>query len=200
MIGYRFIKRAFDIVVSSLVLAVGAPVIAFVAFVVRAKLGSPILFKQQRPGLHETVFEIVKFRTMTDARDKHGDLLSDDIRLTSFGRFLRSTSLDELPELLNVVRGDMSLVGPRPLKVEYLGRYSPAQRRRHNVRPGITGLAQVSGRNSLPWEERFELDVYYVDNLSLKLDLQVLAKTISSVLKRDGISEAGEATMTEFRG
>ena len=200
MIDYRATKRAVDIGAAVILLTMFSPIIALTALAVRVKLGSPVLFRQPRPGRRDEVFEIVKFRTMTDGRDHQGNLLPDNERLTRFGHFLRSASLDELPELLNVLRGQMSLVGPRPLKVEYLSRYTTDQRRRHDVRPGITGLAQVTGRNGLPWEQRFELDLHYVDNMSFALDVQVLCKTIVSVLKRDGISEDGEATMSEFQG
>lgn len=177
-----------------------SPVLFMVMLLVRTKLGSPVLFAQQRPGLGGRVFRIYKFRTMTDARGADGELLSDSERLTRFGALLRSTSLDELPELWNVLKGDMSLVGPRPLLVEYLDRYTPEQARRHEVRPGITGWAQVNGRNALSWEDRFELDVWYVENRSLLLDVKILAMTVWTVLRREGISSAGEATMSEFLG
>jgi sugar transferase EpsL len=198
--AYQYGKRAFDITIAGVVLLVTSPIIVLTSIAVRKKLGSPVLFRQPRPGLHGKVFEIAKFRTMTDERDASGALLADDIRLTRFGKVLRSTSIDELPELVNVLRGDMSLVGPRPLRVEYLDRYTPEQNRRHEVRPGITGLAQVSGRNNVPWDERFELDVQYVDSMSFRLDLQILLKTVTAIVKRDGISEEGNVTMTEFRG
>jgi lipopolysaccharide/colanic/teichoic acid biosynthesis glycosyltransferase len=176
------------------------PVLAVLALLVRAKLGSPVLFRQKRPGMDARIFELIKFRTMTDARDARGNLLPDAARLTPFGRWLRSSSLDELPELLNVLRGEMSLVGPRPLLVQYLERYSPVQRRRHEVPPGITGWAQVNGRNALSWEEKFALDVWYVDNRSLWLDVRILALTVGQVVFRRGISAPGEATMPEFVG
>ncbi len=176
------------------------PVLAVVAVLVRLKLGSPVFFRQKRPGLNGVIFEMVKFRTMTDARDAQGKLLPDAVRLTPFGRFLRSTSLDELPELWNVLRGDMSLVGPRPLLVQYLERYSPRQARRHEVRPGITGLAQVKGRNALSWEEKFEWDVRYVETRSLALDLKILWLTVAAVVFRKGSSAAGGATRGEFGG
>lgn len=193
-------KRAFDLVVLLAAAPFWLPVLAVVAVLVRLKLGSPVLFRQKRPGLNGVIFEMVKFRTMTDARDGQGQLLPDAVRLTPFGRFLRSTSLDELPELWNVLRGDMSLVGPRPLLVQYLERYSPRQARRHEVRPGITGLAQVKGRNALSWEEKFEWDVLYVETRSLALDIKILWLTMAAVVLRRGISAAGEATMGEFRG
>jgi len=167
---------------------------------VRRKLGRPVLFRQSRPGLHERSFEIRKFRTMTDDRDTDGNLLADSERLLPFGRFLRSTSLDELPELWNVLKGEMSLVGPRPLLMEYLDLYSEEQARRHEVRPGITGWAQVNGRNALTWEEKFDLDVWYVDNHSLWLDLKILILTIARVFKREGVSQEGHATMERFQG
>lgn len=193
-------KRAFDLVVLPAAAPFWLPVLAVVAVLVRLKLGSPVIFRQKRPGLNGVIFEMVKFRTMTDARDGQGQLLPDAVRLTPFGRFLRSTSLDELPELWNVLRGDMSLVGPRPLLVQYLERYSPRQARRHEVRPGITGLAQVKGRNALSWEEKFEWDVLYVETRSLALDIKILWLTVAAVVLQRGISSAGEATMPEFRG
>ena len=175
-----------------------APLLAVTAIFVRIFLGSPVLFRQERPGRAGKLFTICKFRTMTDARDASGRLLYDNHRLTAFGRFLRASSLDELPELWNVVLGQMSLIGPRPLKVQYLPMYSPEQMRRHDVTPGITGWAQVNGRNGVAWEERFQLDVWYVDNMSLKLDLRILWLTVRSVFNREGISAAGQATMQEF--
>lgn len=193
-------KRAIDIVASSLALVLLSPVLLVLLVLVRLKLGSPAIFSQERPGLGGRTFRLYKFRTMTDARDSSGALLPDDERLTPFGRFLRSTSLDELPEFWNVLKGDMSLVGPRPLLVEYLDRYTPEQARRHEVRPGITGLAQVSGRNELSWEERFKLDVWYVDNHTLWLDLKILAMTVWKAIRREGVSSPGHATMPEFRG
>ncbi|MFN3597237.1 MAG: sugar transferase [Rubricoccaceae bacterium] len=193
-------KRLFDIVCAALGLLVLAPVLGAVALAVRVKLGSPVLFRQTRPGLSGRPFEMVKFRTMTDARDAQGRLLPDAERLTAFGRFLRSTSLDELPELWNVLRGEMSLVGPRPLLMQYLERYSPEQARRHEVRPGITGWAQVNGRNALSWEEKFALDVWYVDHQSFALDLRILWMTVRKVLAREGISAESSATMPEFTG
>lgn len=193
-------KRLFDIVVATLLLLVLALPLLCLILLVRSKLGRPALFRQVRPGLGGKSFEMVKLRTMTDARDESGKLLPDAQRLTSFGRFLRSTSLDELPELWNVLKGDMSLVGPRPLLMAYLPLYSPEQARRHEVRPGVTGWAQVNGRNTLAWPDKFRLDVWYVDNRSFMLDLRILWLTVRKVLVRDGISAAGEATMTPFTG
>ncbi len=193
-------KRLFDLLLSiGLLLALALPLLLLWALV-RRKLGSPVLFRQVRPGLHGRPFMMVKFRTMTDERGADGELLPDAQRLTSFGRFLRATSLDELPELWNVLRGEMSLVGPRPLLMEYLPLYSPEQARRHEVRPGITGWAQVNGRNALSWEERFKLDVWYVDHRSLWLDLCILWMTVRKVIVREGISAQGEATMPRFTG
>ena len=193
-------KRVFDFVVSALGLLLLAVPLALLAWQVRRKLGSPVLFTQVRPGLHSRPFRMVKFRTMTDARDVSGALLSDAQRLTPFGRFLRTSSLDELPELWNVLRGEMSLVGPRPLLMEYLPLYSPEQARRHAVLPGITGWAQVNGRNAISWTDKFALDVWYVDNCTMWLDVQILWRTVRKVLVRDGISAAGEVTMTAFTG
>lgn len=193
-------KRTLDIIAALCGLLLLSSVLLVVAVLVRLKLGSPVIFAQDRPGLGGRPFRLCKFRTMTDRRGRSGALLPDSDRLTSFGRFLRSTSLDELPELWNVLKGDMSLVGPRPLLVEYLDRYTPEQARRHEVRPGITGLAQVSGRNELPWDERLALDVWYVDNHTMWLDLKILARTVMKVLKREGVSQVGHATMSEFRG
>ncbi len=194
------IKRAFDIVAAGCALLVLAPVIVFVAWQISRKMGSPVLFRQVRPGLNGKPFEMIKFRTMKDAMDASGNPLPDVERLTPFGQFLRSSSLDELPELWNVLKGDMSLVGPRPLLMEYLPLYSPEQARRHEVRPGVTGWAQVNGRNTLSWEDKFKLDVWYVDNRSLWLDVKVLFLTVKKVLVRDGISAEGEATMSKFTG
>ena len=194
------IKRAFDFLVSLAALLLLWPVLLVLAVLVRVKLGPPALFRQQRPGLHGRPFTMLKFRTMTDARDTEGNLLPDGERLSSFGRSLRSTSLDELPELINVVAGDMSLVGPRPLLMRYLDRYTPEQMRRHEVRPGITGWAQVNGRNAINWDQKFALDVWYVDHQSLRLDLRIFWLTVRNVLRREGISQAGEATMEEFLG
>ncbi len=196
----RFGKSMFDRTAAGLGLVVLSPVLAGVGLLVRQKLGSPVLFRQERPGLHGEPFEMVKFRTMTDARGLDGALLPDADRLTPFGQFLRSTSLDELPELWNVVKGEMSLVGPRPLLMRYIDRYTPEQLRRHDVRPGVTGLAQIGGRNAISWDEKFALDVEYVENVALALDLQILMRTIQRVVRRDGIAASGEATMNEFLG
>ena len=196
----RFGKRTFDLTLTIPLAILASPVLTLLALLVRSKLGSPVLFRQQRPGLHGQSFTLNKFRTMTDARDAEGNLLPDDQRMTPFGHFLRSTSLDELPELWNVIRGDMSLVGPRPLLMRYLSRYTPEQMQRHEVRPGITGWAQVNGRNALTWKEKFDLDVWYVDNLSLWLDLKIIVLTIWKILTREGISQPGQATMEEFMG
>lgn len=193
-------KRLFDIVLAAAALLVLGVPLLFLIWQVRRKLGSPVLFRQTRPGLHGKSFQMVKFRTMTDARGPGGQLLSDAERLTPFGRFLRATSLDELPELWNVLKGDMSLVGPRPLLMDYLPLYTPEQARRHEVRPGITGWAQINGRNALSWEQKFVLDTWYVDHRTFWLDLKILALTVKKVLVRDGISAAGEATMTRFTG
>lgn len=193
-------KRLFDVAVVALSAWAWLPLLALVALLVRVKLGKGVLFKQDRPGWRGKIFRMIKFRTMTDARDDSGRLLPDAVRLAPCGRWLRATSLDELPELLNVLQGDMSLVGPRPLLVKYLERYSPEQARRHNVRPGITGWAQVNGRNAISWEEKFRLDVWYVDHWTFFLDLKILALTLRKVLFREGISAVGDATMPEFMG
>lgn len=192
---FDVIKRGVDIAVSAVGLIITAPIQIAVAAAVRANLGSPILFRQQRPGKDERIIELMKFRTMLPVTEEK---TTDEQRLTKFGKFLRSTSLDELPSLWNVLRGDMSLVGPRPLLVEYLEHFSPEQARRHEVRPGITGLAQVRGRNEVDWDRRFEYDVEYVDNRSIGLDLKILVDTVTTVLKRDGISQEGHATMPKF--
>lgn len=193
-------KRLIDITASSAALVVLSPVLAVTAYQVKKNLGSPVLFKQTRPGLNGKPFKMIKFRTMKDATDKEGNLLPDDERLTPFGQKLRSTSLDELPELWNVLKGDMSLVGPRPLLMEYLPLYNSEQARRHNVRPGVTGYAQANGRNAISWEQKFALDTWYVDNQSLWLDIKIIAKTFKQVLIKDGISADGEATMSKFTG
>jgi lipopolysaccharide/colanic/teichoic acid biosynthesis glycosyltransferase len=192
------VKRTLDLLLVILTAPLSIPAACALALVIRLKLGSPVLFAQVRPGLHGRPFTMIKFRTMSDARDARGELLPDADRLTRFGRVLRATSLDELPELWNVVTGDMSLVGPRPLLMEYLPHYSPDQARRHAVRPGITGWAQVNGRNAISWEEKFALDVWYVDNHSLLLDMRILWRTLVSVLRRHGISADGEATMPKY--
>ena len=196
----RFVKRCLDFLLSLAALIILSPVLLLVAILVRCKLGSPILFKQKRPGLHEKIFCMYKFRTMTDAKDADGNLLPDEVRLAKFGKLLRSTSLDELPELFNILKGDMAIVGPRPLLVQYLPRYNERQHHRHDVRPGFTGLAQVNGRNSISWQEKFEWDVRYVENVSFLMDLRIIAKTVKVVLKRDGISSETSVTMEEFRG
>ncbi|MDH7504413.1 MAG: sugar transferase [Verrucomicrobiota bacterium] len=193
-------KRCLDLFLVVVTAPLWLPLMCAVALAVRLKLGKPILFRQPRAGLHGRQFELLKFRTMTNERDAQGRLLPDEQRLTPFGRLLRSTSLDELPQLFNVLRGDVSLVGPRPLLMDYLPRYTPEQARRHEVRPGITGWAQVNGRNVLSWEEKFRMDVWYVDNRSVWLDLKILWLTLRSVLVRQGISAPGEATMPEFMG
>ncbi len=193
-------KRLFDIIVTTFFLVPTILLGLLVAVIVRIKMGSPVIFSQVRPDLHGRPFRMYKFRSMTDQRDANGEYLLDEMRLTSFGEFLRSSSLDELPELWNVLKGDMSLVGPRPLLMEYLPLYSPEQARRHEVRPGITGWAQVNGRNALSWEEKFKLDVWYVDHRSLWLDIKILWLTVRKVLVREGISAAGEATMHKFTG
>jgi lipopolysaccharide/colanic/teichoic acid biosynthesis glycosyltransferase len=198
---YRRIgKRIFDLLIALPALILLSPLLAVLALLVRVKLGAPVFFRQQRPGLYGRAFRMVKFRTMTDARDAQGALLPDADRLTRFGKFLRAASLDELPELWNVVVGDMSLVGPRPLLMRYLDRYTPEQARRHEVRPGVTGWAQVNGRNAISWEQKFAYDVWYVDNLSFWLDLKILALTVRKIIVREGISQAGQATMEEFMG
>jgi lipopolysaccharide/colanic/teichoic acid biosynthesis glycosyltransferase len=194
------LKRVLDVLGASAVLVVLSPLLAVVAVLVRARMGPPVLFRQLRPGREGRPFELTKFRTMTDQRGPNGALLPDAQRLTALGRFLRRTSIDELPELINVVRGDMSLVGPRPLLMEYLPRYSPEQARRHEVRPGVTGWTQVNGRNALTWEEKFALDLWYVDHRSTRLDLEILGRTVSQVLGGQGVSAPGHATMEPFRG
>lgn len=194
------LKRAFDIAASASALVVLSPVLAITAYKVKKELGSPVLFRQTRPGLHGKPFEMIKFRTMKDATDKEGNALPDSQRLTEFGKKLRASSLDELPELWNVLKGDMSLVGPRPLLMEYLPLYNAEQAKRHNVRPGVTGYAQVNGRNSLSWEDKFKLDTWYVEHQSLWLDMKILLKTVKKVIIKDGISADGEATMTKFTG
>jgi len=193
-------KRFLDLVLTLPTQVLLAPLMGLIALAVRVHLGAPVLFCQVRPGLGGKPFTLCKFRTMTDARDAEGDLLPDAQRLTRFGRFLRSTSLDELPELWNVLKGEMSLVGPRPLHMRYLDRYTPEQARRHEVRPGITGWAQINGRNALTWEEKFALDVWYVDHWKLWLDLRIIALTLWKTLRREGISQPGQATMEEFMG
>ncbi len=194
------IKRLFDFICSLIGIVLLSPVIIVTALLIRLKLGSPIVFKQQRPGLHGKPFFVYKFRTMTDERDGNGELLSDSIRLTPFGQLLRKLSLDELPQLFNVLKGDISLVGPRPLLMEYLKLYTPEQARRHEVRPGITGWAQVNGRNAISWEDKFKLDVWYVNNRTFWLDIKILFMTIQKVFKSEGISQAGHVTIEKFAG
>lgn len=197
---FSILKRPFDFTLATLGLLILSPIFLALVLLIRLKLGSPVFFTQVRPGLHGTPFRMVKFCTMTDARDIAGNLLPDGERLTKFGKFLRASSLDELPELWNVLKGDMSLVGPRPLLMEYLLLYSEEQSRRHEVKPGITGWAQVNGRNAISWEEKFKLDVWYVDNRSLWLDVKILWLTVWHVVRRSGISQEGHATMEKFRG
>jgi sugar transferase EpsL len=200
MMRYELVKRILDIAAVAAIGVLALPIGLTVAAFVRLRLGTPVLFRQERPGLHGRPFVLLKFRTMTDARDAKGSPLPDDVRLTAIGRLLRSLSLDELPQLLNVLCGDMSLVGPRPLLMQYLDRYTPRQARRMEVRPGITGWAQVNGRNALSWEERFELDVWYVEHQSFLLDLKILMLTALRVVQRDGVSAQGHVTMPEFTG
>ncbi|MCD1161121.1 sugar transferase [Peribacillus frigoritolerans] len=196
----RFIKRAMDFLLSLIAIVILSPILLVVALLVRVKLGSPVLFKQKRPGLHGNIFMMFKFRTMTDERDENGELLPDNIRLTKFGRFLRSTSLDELPELFNIIKGDMSIVGPRPLLVQYLPLYNKHQKRRHEVRPGLSGLAQVNGRNAISWEDKFNLDVEYVNHVSFTGDWKIIFLTIKKVFVREGINSETAATMEYFEG
>lgn len=194
------IKRILDVAIASIALVILSPVYALVAYKVKKNLGSPVLFRQVRPGLHGKPFEMIKFRTMKDALDAQGNPLPDSERLTPFGQMLRSTSLDELPELWNVIKGDMSIVGPRPLLMEYLPLYNAEQAKRHNVRPGMTGHAQVNGRNAISWEEKFRLDTWYVEHQSLWLDFKIILKTVKKVLAKDDINAEGEATMSKFTG
>ena len=196
----KFIKRIIDFLVAALSIIILSPVLIVLAILVRIKLGGPVIFRQERPGLNGKVFKLYKFRTMTDAKDESGNLLDDEYRLTGFGKKLRATSLDELPELYNILKGDMSIVGPRPLLVKYLPLYSDEQRRRHDVRPGLTGLAQVSGRNAITWTEKFSKDIEYVDNISLGLDISIFFRTIYCVLKKEGINSDSAATMEDFTG
>lgn len=200
MLFGKTLKWIFDRVVAAIALLSLSPLIFGVALVVKFKIGSPVFFTQARPGKNGRIFKFYKFRTMTDARDKDGQLLPDEDRLLSFGKWLRSSSLDELPQLLNVAKGDMSFIGPRPLMVRYLNLYSPRQARRHEVLPGITGLAQINGRNNIAWEDKFEFDIDYIDNWSLWLDFKILLLTVWKVIKKDGISQEGFATAEEFKG
>ena len=196
----KFIKRLLDFILSLMALILLSPIMLITYILVRIKLGKPAIFKQKRPGKNEKIFTLYKFRSMTDEKDEEGNLLPDEKRLTKFGQILRSTSLDELPELFNILKGDMSIVGPRPLLIEYLPLYNEEQKRRHEVRPGLTGLAQVSGRNNLDWNERFKEDVYYIDNISLWKDIKIIFKTIGKVIKREDISAEGSATVKKFKG
>ncbi len=193
-------KRLLDLALALPAIVVLSPLLACIALLARVRLGSPVLFKQIRPGLYGKPFTIYKFRTMTDARDAEGNLLPDAMRLTKFGRFLRTSSLDELPELLNILKGDMSIVGPRPLRMQYLGRYTPEQARRHEVKPGLTGWAQINGRNDISWADKFKMDVWYVDHQLLMLDMKIIGETVLKVLRREGISQRGQATAEEFMG
>ena len=197
---YKYIKRILDIISSLLAIIILSPLLAVTAVLVKTKLGSPVLFKQERPGKDEKIFTLMKFRTMTDERDENGELLPDEVRLTKFGKFLRSTSIDELPELFNILKGDMSVIGPRPLLVEYIPRYNEHQHRRHEVRPGLSGWAQVNGRNTVSWDDKFDMDVHYVDNYSFAMDVKILFMTVLNVLKKEGISSETSATMEVFMG
>lgn len=194
----KYVKRSIDFTLALLGLVIASPILLIVALLVRLKLGSPVLFYQQRPGVNGKIFKLVKFRTMTDARDAEGNLLPDEQRLPKFGRFLRSTSLDELPELINILKGDMSLIGPRPLLVRYLPYYTPEENRRHSVRPGLTGLAQVNGRNALGWEQRFSYDLEYVDHISFGMDIKIIFMTIKKVLKRSDTLSGADQTVPDF--
>jgi lipopolysaccharide/colanic/teichoic acid biosynthesis glycosyltransferase len=200
MIYKKALKRPIDFCLSLVAISVLSPVFMGLTFLVRIKLGSPVLFKQERPGLHEKIFTVYKFRTMLQLKNEEGDLLPDELRLTKFGNHLRSSSLDELPELINVLRGDMAIIGPRPLLVKYLPRYNEKQKRRHEVRPGLSGLAQINGRNAISWEEKFDLDIDYVDNVRFSGDIRIILKTIIKVFQREGINNQGENVVEEFRG
>lgn len=198
---YRnFFKRLFDILGALILIILTLPIMIWAYFAIKKHLGSPVIFTQSRPGKDEKIFQIYKFRSMSNATDQNGNLLSDEIRLGNFGKKLRALSIDELPQLFNILKGDMSFIGPRPLLIEYLPLYSKAQKRRHNVRPGITGLAQVNGRNAISWREKFEFDIYYADNLSLILDIKIALKTIQKVIKKDGVNKDGMATTEKFNG
>ena len=196
----KYIKRIIDFILSLFGIIVLSPVLLIVSFLVRVKLDSPIIFKQERPGLNGKIFMMYKFRTMTDEKDENGELLDDEIRLTKFGKILRSTSLDELPEMFNILKGDMSIIGPRPLLVKYLPLYNERQAHRHDVKPGLTGYAQVNGRNAISWEEKFELDIFYVNNSSLFMDIFIFFKTIKKVFVKEGIDSGTSVTMEEFQG
>ena len=196
----KYIKRMLDFILSLIALIVLSPLMIIIGILVRIKLGRPVIFKQKRPGKDEKIFTLYKFKTMTDEKDEQGNLLADEKRLTKFGKFLRSTSLDELPELWNILKGEMAIVGPRPLLVEYLPLYNEEQKHRHDLRPGLTGLAQISGRNAIEWEEKFEEDIEYVNNITLIQDTKIILKTFVKVFKRDGINQEGNATMRKFEG
>lgn len=196
----KYIKRMLDFLLALIAIVILSPIILVTALLVRIKLGSPVIFCQKRPGKDEKIFSMYKFRSMTDEKDENGNLLPDEVRLTNFGKKLRATSLDELPELFNILKGDMSIVGPRPLLVSYLERYNEEQKHRHDVRPGLTGLAQVNGRNAISWEDKFAYDVKYVNKVSFLKDIKIIFLTVKSVVKRDGISSATSATMEEFKG
>lgn len=196
----KYIKRILDCILSLIALIVLSPLMIIIGILVRIKLGNPVIFKQKRPGKNEKIFTLYKFRTMTDEKDEEGNLLPDSERLTKFGKFLRSTSLDELPELINIIKGEMSIVGPRPLLAEYLPLYNEEQKHRHDVRPGLTGLAQISGRNAIEWEEKFKEDIEYVNNITFIQDTKIILKTFVKVFKKDGINQEGNATMRKFEG
>ena len=196
----KYVKRLMDFILSFIAITVLSPILLVAAILVRVKLGSPVLFKQERPGLNEKIFMMYKFRTMTDERDENDNLLPNHIRLTKFGRVLRSTSLDELPELFNILKGDMSLIGPRPLLIEYLPLYNKHQKHRHDVRPGLSGLAQVNGRNAIKWEDKFNLDIKYIENISFMLDCKIILQTILKVFKREGVNSSESVTMEKFKG
>lgn len=196
----RFLKRPMDFILSLMAIVALSPVLIIVGILVRVKLGSPVLFKQKRPGLNEKIFTMYKFRTMTDEKDKNGELLPNHIRLTKFGKILRATSLDELPELFNILKGDMSIIGPRPLLIEYLPLYNEKQKHRHDVRPGLSGLAQVNGRNAISWEDKFDYDVKYAENISFILDLKLIVQTFLKVFKREGVNKSENVTMEKFKG
>lgn len=196
----KYFKRIIDFILALIVLIILTPVLLIIVILIRIKLGTPVIFKQERPGLHEKIFTLYKFRTMTDARDEDGNLLPDDMRLTRFGKILRSTSLDELPELFNVLKGDMAIVGPRPLLVKYLPLYNEQQKHRHDVRPGFTGYAQVNGRNAISWKEKFQLDIYYIKHLTFAMDIKIILKTVRVVLFKEGITSQTYVTMEEFTG
>lgn len=196
----KYIKRILDFILSLIAIIVLSPILLISAILVRIKLGSPVIFKQKRPGKDEKIFTLYKFRTMTDEKDEQGNLLPDSERLTKFGKFLRSTSIDELPELINILKGDMAVVGPRPLLVEYLELYNEEQKHRHDVRPGLTGLAQISGRNAITWEEKFEEDLQYIKKITFLGDIKIILKTALKVFKREGISQQGNETMERFKG